>query len=223
VDTKVKLTVQGLTNSRIQSGIYALVLTEEEGERQITITVGVSEAQSIAMALEHITPPRPLTHDLMVALLQVHDIHLLEVYIHQCTEDVFYAELLVEKDGDLSRLDSRTSDAVALAIRMKCNIYTTEDILENCGVELDPFALFDDAEEEDEEEAEEEDEVEEDDITLGIEPSDIQDEEQLKRWLSMLQESDIQYRIKEAVATENYEDAKIYQDELTRREQEDKK
>jgi bifunctional DNase/RNase len=205
VDTKVKLRVQGLTNSQIQSGTYALVLAEENGPRRIPIIVGMAEAQSIALALEHIVPPRPLAHDLLFAFFRTFDIHLLEVYIYKFEEGIFFSELLFEKEGQQSRIDSRTSDAIAIALRVKCNIYASEKIVRECGIELDEPSTY----EEDEE-----------DLMYNPGPEDIADEMQLGKWLSLLDYSDLKSRLEDAVTHEDYEHAKIYRDELRRREKE---
>ena len=122
MDTRIKLRVQGLTNSQIQSGAYALILAEEDGVRRIPIIVGTSEAQSIAIALERITPPRPLTHDLFATFAQAFGVRLCEVFIYKFEDGVFYSELLFEDGIKQIRLDSRTSDAIAIALRVKCDM-----------------------------------------------------------------------------------------------------
>ena len=110
MSTRIKLRVQGLANSQIQSGAYALILAEENGPRRIPIIVGTAEAQSIAIALEHIVPPRPLTHDLFATFAQAFNVILKEVYIYKFEDGVFYSELEFS-DGERSiKLDSRTSD-----------------------------------------------------------------------------------------------------------------
>ena len=112
MSTRIKLRVQGLANSQIQSGAYALILAEENGPRRIPIIVGTAEAQSIAIALEHIVPPRPLTHDLFATFAQAFNVILKEVYIYKFEDGVFYSELEFS-DGERSiKLDSRTSDAI---------------------------------------------------------------------------------------------------------------
>jgi bifunctional DNase/RNase len=208
VDTKIKLRVQGLTNSQIQSGAYALILAEEEGARRIPIIVGTSEAQSIAIALEHITPPRPLTHDLFVTFAQAFGIQLREVFIYKFEDGVFYSELLFDDGITQVRLDSRTSDAIAIALRVKCDIYTTDQIVAECGVVLEDASSMTDKD--DEEYA-----------LLDKEPEDIEDAEELKKWLSLLDEDELTERLDEAVSDENYEYAKMYKDEIRRREEED--
>lgn len=209
MDTRIKLRVQGLTNSQIQSGAYALILAEEDGPRRIPIIVGTSEAQSIAIALERIVPPRPLTHDLFTTFSRAFGITLHEVFIYKFEDGVFYSELLFE-DGDRQvKLDSRTSDAIAIALRVKCNIYTTEAIVRECGVVLEEVTVPGDAEDED-------------DDLLDMEPEDIQDEAKLKKWLTLLDTQELNERLQEAISEENYEFAKMYKDELRRREEEEK-
>lgn len=205
MNTRIKLRVQGLTNSQVQSGAYALVLAEENGLRRVPIIVGTAEAQSIAFALEQITPPRPLTHDLFAKLLQTVNLRLLEVFIYKFEEGVFYSELVIESAGEQIRIDSRTSDAIAIALRMQCPIYTTEGIVRECGV------ILEDDSEADRQTAEEEDEQ--------LEPSDLTDEK-LNEWLSLLSAEELQERLDEAIASENYEFAKLYRDEQDRRERE---
>ena len=206
VDTRIKLRVQGLTNSQIQSGAYALILAEEDGVRRIPIIVGTSEAQSIAIALERITPPRPLTHDLFATFAQAFGVRLCEVFIYKFEDGVFYSELLFEDGIRQIRLDSRTSDAIAIALRVKCDIYTTPEIVRGGGVVL--------------EDAVEEVDKDSDDSILAMEPEEIQDETKLKKWLSLLDADELSDRLDEAIADENYEYAKMYKDEIRRREEE---
>ena len=208
MDAKIKLRVQGLTNSQVQSGAYALILAEEDGPRRIPIIVGTSEAQSIAIALEHIIPPRPLTHDLFFTFAQAFGIHLREVFIYKFEDGVFYSELLFDYGTNQVRLDSRTSDAIAIALRVKCDIYTTEEIVRESGVVLEEVPFVNEKENE-------YDDLEE------MEPEDIHDESQLKKWLALLDIEEIKERLEEAISEENYEYAKMYKDELRRREEED--
>lgn len=134
---KIRLNILGLSVSQTQSGAYALVLSEEGGDRRIPIIIGPVEAQAIAIQLEGLKPPRPLTHDLIKNIAVAFNIVLLEVVIHKLEEGIFYSELLCELDGREVRIDSRTSDAVALALRFRCPIYTTEDILAKAGIVLE--------------------------------------------------------------------------------------
>lgn len=201
MNTKVRLKVQGLTSSsRMHSGAYALVLAEVNGCRRIPVVVGTPEAQSIAIALEHIVAPRPLTHDLFVSFCQAFGVVLKEVYIYKYMDGVFYSELRMEGNGQEVQLDSRTSDAIALALRLDCPIYTSEDIMQECSVAL------------------EQTDNEEDTSLQDLEPEQIHDEETMKKWLASLTREDLEDRLEEAVEDENYEYAKLYQDELKRRD-----
>ncbi len=134
--TKIKLKVLGLSYSQTQSGAYALVLAEEKGERRIPIIIGGFEAQAIAIELEALKPPRPLTHDLFVNFAMAFKIDIIEVNIHRLEEGIFYSELLCDNGGTRIKIDARTSDAVALAIRFDCPIFTTKDILDKAGIIL---------------------------------------------------------------------------------------
>lgn len=134
---KVKLNILGLSVSQTQSGAYALVLTEENGERRIPIIIGPVEAQAIAIQLEGLKPPRPLTHDLLKNLVSAFEIKVVEAFIYKLEEGIFYSELICLREEQRIRIDSRTSDAVALALRFKCPIYTTEDILKRAGIVID--------------------------------------------------------------------------------------
>ncbi len=135
--SKIKLNVLGISYSQTQSGAYALVLTEEEGDRRIPIIVGGFEAQSIAIQLEGLKPPRPLTHDLFMNFAQSFHIDLLEVNIYKLEEGVFYSKLSCDNGDQNISIDTRTSDAIALALRFKCPIYTTEEIMERAGIVLE--------------------------------------------------------------------------------------
>lgn len=210
MDTKIKLRVQGLTNSQVQSGAYALILAEEDGARRIPVIVGTSEAQSIAIALERITPPRPLTHDLFVTFAQAFGIQLREVFIYKFEDGIFYSELLFDDGITQVRIDSRTSDAISLSLRVKCDIFTTEEIVAECGVVLEEMSDSDGKNEEDY-------------LLLDKEPEDIKDENELKRWLSLLDDEELSERLEESVADENYEYAKMYKDEIRRRDEEEER
>lgn len=135
---KVQLSIIGLTYSQSQNNAYALLLGEEKGRRRLPIVIGAFEAQSIAIALEkELSPPRPLTHDLFTSLALSFNIYLKKVMIHKLDEGIFYSYLVCEMDGVIKKIDSRTSDAVALALRFNCPIYTYEEILEKSGIILE--------------------------------------------------------------------------------------
>jgi bifunctional DNase/RNase len=132
---KVELKIRALSYSNKQSGAFALVLTEKNGTRDIPVIIGQHEAQAIAIALEKaVSPPRPLTHDLFRNFAQSFHIKLHEVIIHDIRDGVFYASLICTQDAKEVTLDSRPSDAVALAIRFDCPIYTTVDVLNKAGL-----------------------------------------------------------------------------------------
>lgn len=134
---KIRLNILGLSYSQTQSGAYALVLAEEDGTRRIPIIIGASEAQSIAIQLEGLTPLRPLTHDLFLSLAKSFSITLVEVNITKLEEGIFYSELVCKQNHNIIRIDARTSDAVALAIRFNSSIYTNETILDKAGIVLE--------------------------------------------------------------------------------------
>ncbi|MBN2165726.1 MAG: bifunctional nuclease family protein [Marinilabiliaceae bacterium] len=134
---KIKLNILGLSYSQTQSGAYALVLAEEDGDRRIPIIIGGVEAQSIAIKLEGLEPPRPLTHDLFFNFANTFNIQVLEVIIYKLEEGIFYSELVCQDGANEIRIDSRTSDAVALALRFNCPIYTYEEIIDKAGIVLE--------------------------------------------------------------------------------------
>ncbi len=131
---KIRLEIVGLSYSQSQSGAYALILEESEGKRRLPIIIGGFEAQAIAVELEKMTPTRPLTHDLFRSMAEAFDISVTEVIIYNLQEGVFYAKLIcLRSDGVSAEIDSRTSDAIAVAVRFKCPIYTYEFILSTTG------------------------------------------------------------------------------------------
>ncbi len=133
MENKVKLKIVGISYSQIRSGAYALILAEENGQYHIPIVIGASEAQSIAIKMEKINMPRPLTHDLITNISQAFGIKLTEIFIYKFEDGIFYSELTYN-DGDRQIvIDARTSDAVALAIRTKAPIFTTREIIDETG------------------------------------------------------------------------------------------
>ncbi len=134
---KIRLEIVGLSYSQTQSGAYALVLGESSGSRRLPIIIGGFEAQAIAIELEKMSPSRPLTHDLFKAFAQTFDITVTEVLIYNLVEGIFYAKLICTDGTRDVEIDARTSDAIALAVRFNCEIYTYEFILKNAGIVLD--------------------------------------------------------------------------------------
>ncbi|MED5354837.1 MAG: bifunctional nuclease family protein [Bacteroidota bacterium] len=131
----IRLLINGISYSQTQNGAYALILSELEGERKLPIVIGTYEAQSIAIAIEKdIKPPRPLTHDLFKSFCERFDITIKRVIIHKLVDGVFYSSIICDRDGVEEIIDSRTSDAIALASRFDAPIFTYENILEKAGI-----------------------------------------------------------------------------------------
>src|ERR1035437_3138505 len=134
---KVKLDIIGLSYSQTQAGAYALVLGEGKGKRRLPIIIGGFEAQAIAIQLEKMTPSRPLTHDLFKNFADTFNIKLKEVIIYNLVEGIFYAKLICDDNEKDIEIDARTSDAIALAVRFDCPIFTYEFILSAAGIILE--------------------------------------------------------------------------------------
>lgn len=201
--SRIKLNVLGISYSQTQSGAYALVLTEEEGDRRIPIIVGGFEAQAIAIQLEGLKPPRPLTHDLFLKFANSFNIKLLEVEIYKLEEGVFYSKLLCDNGINRLSIDARTSDAIALALRFNCSIYTTEDIMSRAGIILD---------------FEKESKVKKSSQKSKSFTIDIESEERISEELKHYKMKDLEDMLKEAIAKEDYEKASEIRDEINRRE-----
>jgi uncharacterized protein len=134
---KIELEIVALSHSITQTHSYAVVLGEVNGLRRLPIVIGGFEAQAIAVALERMQPSRPLTHDLFANFMSTFGIDLLEVIIYKLEEGIFFAKLVCQNGSETIEIDSRTSDALALAVRASCRIYTYENILETAGLYLD--------------------------------------------------------------------------------------
>lgn len=134
---KIELDIVALSHSVTQSHNYAIVLGELDGKRRLPIVIGGFEAQAIAVAMEKMKPNRPLTHDLFKNTLDSFDISLKEIVINNLIDGIFYAKLVCSKDGEIYEIDSRTSDAIAMAVRFGCPIYTFDFILKDAGVILE--------------------------------------------------------------------------------------
>lgn len=134
---KVRLEIVGLSYSQTQSGAYALVLGESAGSRRLPIIIGGFEAQAIAIELEKMTPTRPLTHDLFKTFFETFSIEITEILIYNLVEGIFYAKLMCTDGTKEVEIDARTSDAIALAVRFNCPIFTYEFILKSAGIVLD--------------------------------------------------------------------------------------
>ncbi|GAB3013107.1 bifunctional nuclease family protein [Niabella terrae] len=134
---KIELEIVALSHSITQTHSYAVVLGEVNGLRRLPIVIGGFEAQAIAVALEKMNPSRPLTHDLMKNFMLGFSIELHEIIISDLQEGIFFSKLVCSSESETIEIDSRTSDALALAVRFGCPIYTYENILANAGITMD--------------------------------------------------------------------------------------
>ena len=126
--------ILGLSTSPSSGGAYALILNEVDGNRRLPIIIGTFEAQAIALELEHIKPPRPMTHDLLKNVIQSFDSKLNQVFINDLSEGTFYAQIIYDRNGDKFEQDARPSDAIALAIRFEAPIFVSENVLDEAGI-----------------------------------------------------------------------------------------
>ncbi|WP_273444132.1 bifunctional nuclease family protein [Neolewinella agarilytica] len=193
---KIELQVMAISRSVTQSANYAVVLGELSGPRRLPVIIGSTEAQAIAIAIEGMQGQRPLTHDLFKNTLETLRTELREVIISDLREGIFFARLVLDRDGEIIEVDSRTSDALALATRFECPIYTYENILESAGIVL-----------EGDEEADQDD---------NMEMADRQPEKQ-KDTLSSFNVGELNHMLEEVLSQENYERAAEIRDELNRR------
>lgn len=193
---KIELEIVALSHSITQSHSYAVVLGEVEGLRRLPIVIGGFEAQAIAVALENIAPTRPLTHDLLKNTLDIFSIQLKEIIINNLQDGVFYAQLICEKEGQQYEIDSRTSDALGLAVRFDCPIYTYEFILDSAGIILEESEL------EKEKEARE---------SMSGEKS------KKKEPIKNQSVDDLKTQLQDAIEKEDYERAAKIRDELNKR------
>jgi len=185
--------IYGLQYSQTQTGAYALVLEQEGGTRRLPIIIGSSEAQSIAIELENMAPTRPLTHDLFRTFAQQFNIDIQEVIIYNFVDGVFYGKIVCNDGKNEVEIDCRPSDAIALAVRFKCPIYTHEFILNAAAFEKD-------------------------DSGVGIRPIAIADDSPVNQGgFSQLTEEELEQSLNAALAKEDYEEATLIRDEMNRR------
>lgn len=130
--------ILGLSTSPSSGGAYALILTEANGNKRLPIIIGSFEAQAIALELENIKPPRPMTHDLLKNMVLSLDTEIKHILINELTEGTFYAQIILEKDSQVMELDARPSDAIALAVRFNVSIYVNEQVLNEAGISTEP-------------------------------------------------------------------------------------
>ncbi len=192
---KKLLEIIRLSYSHSQSGAYALILGEVGGKRRIPIIIGGYEAQAIALGIEKLQPARPMTHDLIKNITDTFGINIVEVIINKFKEGVFFALLVCEKDGIITKVDARTSDAVSMAIRCSCPIYAAETILNEAGIIMDEITDLEEAD----------DEVEIDSLP----------ENEFSDYIS----TELEAMLQKAIEQEDYEQASLIRDELQRRKQ----
>ncbi|MDG0974492.1 MAG: bifunctional nuclease family protein [Crocinitomicaceae bacterium] len=189
---KVKLEIVGLSYSQTQSGAYALVLAEENGTRRLPIIIGGFEAQAIAIELEKMTPTRPLTHDLFKNFALAYDILVKEILIYNLVEGIFYAKLVCDRQGVVIEIDARTSDAIAIGVRFSCPVFTYESILSSAGIQLDDTDEF-------------------------ASVPELEEAEAQPKGPSSMSLEELEVKLEEALANENYELASKIRDEINRR------
>ena len=185
---KIELKIYGLSYSHSQSAAYALILDEKKGKRRLPIIVGGLEAQAIAIEVENMKPARPLTHDLFKTFAETYNIKVKEVIISKFHEGIFYSVLVCDDGINQIEIDSRTSDAVAIALRFNCPIYTYEQVMASAGVLMDP----------------------EDDEILSPAESFEQEENEL----SHLSLKELNEMLQQAIENEDYEKASLIRDEI---------
>jgi len=193
---KIELEIVALSHSLAQTQNYAIVLGEQDGVRRLPIVIGEFEAQAIAVAMEGMAPSRPMTHDLFKNALTGFDIEIKEIVINNLVDGIFYANLICLLDGKQTEIDSRTSDALALAVRFGCPIYTFEFILEQAGIVL-------------------EDETEKEVQRAKIRRSDRQPKE---KTLADQSVEELNIILESSLEEEDYEKAAQVRDELNKRE-----
>lgn len=194
--SEIKINVAGLVYNQSVVGTYGLVLVEENGKRRFSVMIGEPEAQSIALKMNNKKSPRPLTHDLILTILNVFGAKLQKVLIYDMVNDVFYSELHLMK-GEMSMVvDARTSDAIALAVRSDCEIYIKEDIMGIVGMEVESMDPVN---------------------TQGEESEDIDAEQLTQEELDMLSLEDLEELLNMAVNEEKYELAVNLRDAIKRK------
>lgn len=194
---KVKIEVVGLTSGQTQSGSYTLIMGEKGSKVKLPIVIGNYEAQTIAFEMEGLKPSRPMTHDLFKSFAHAFNIKLVEVYINDLQEGIFYSQLVFEMDGSPMNIDARTSDAISLALRFKSPIYIKKSILDNAGIVIE--------EEDSDAPARPNDDL----PPMGATP--------FKDNFNSLSLTELEDLLKEALADEDYDKAALIRDEITLR------
>ncbi|MBM3177742.1 MAG: bifunctional nuclease family protein [Bacteroidetes bacterium] len=208
---KIKLEILGLSSSQSQSGSFALVLGEVQGNRRLPIIIGMFEAQAIAIEIEKITPSRPMTHDLFKSFGNIFNFRVEEIIISDIKEGVFFAQVVVTDGEKHSSIDSRPSDAIAIGLRFGASIYTYDSVLNEAGVTV--------TEQEEEAEADLEQGEGEEEIKKSVKPSSSGKAKPSKKSgeLKGLSVDKLNELLKQAIDNEDYERAARIRDELNKR------
>ncbi len=194
MEQKVELNIVGLSYSQTQSGAYALVLEDSTRKRRLPIIIGNFEAQAIAVVMEGLTPARPLTHDAFSNVLKEFDVQLVEVIIYNLVEGIYYAKLICDNGFKQLEIDVRSSDAIALALRFQCPIFTYDFILNQAGISVEEERVAD-------------------------QHSDDEDEDDFEAPAPEIQKSieELEKELNEAIENEDYERASQLRDEINKR------
>ena len=205
MEGKVKLEILGLSSSQSQSGSFALILGEVSKNRRLPIIIGMFEAQAIAIEIEEIAPNRPMTHDLFKSVAEEFEIKITEIYISDLKEGVFYANIIAEQNGKVIVIDSRPSDAIALALRFDVSIYTNEKVLSEAGIIIS----------------------EDDDDNLSLEITEEDAEDLLEEASEIINDDladlggvsskELESMLTDSLKNEDYEEAAKIRDELNKR------
>ena len=195
---KIKLDIVGLSYSQTQSGAYALVLGEVGGRRRLPIIIGSFEAQAIAIEIEKMTPSRPLTHDLFKSFAEAYNIVVQEVIIYNLVDGIFFSKLICSDGKKTMEIDARTSDAIAIAVRFECAIFTYEFILSSAGIVIEgnDFVYLE---------------------NITETPEEITPVSTTTSGFAALSTDELKTKLQEALAEESYEKAAKIRDELNRR------
>ncbi len=195
---KIELDIVGLSYSQTQSGAYALVLGEINGRRRLPIIIGSFEAQAIAIEIEKMTPSRPLTHDLFKSFAEAYHIAIQEIIIYNLVDGIFYSKLICNDGKKTLEIDARTSDAIALAVRFDCPIYTYEFILSSAGIVIEgnEFVYLE---------------------NISETPEEVKPVGTGGGGYATLSTEELKTKLQEALAEESYEKAAKIRDELNKR------
>lgn len=195
---KVRLEIVGMTYSESSTGAYVLILGDRNSHLRLPIVIGGAEAQSIAVGIERQRNSRPLTHDLFIKFADTFNINIREVVINRFRDGVFYAMLVCEHNGQLTMVDARPSDAIALAVRLNCEIYAYETVMEEAGIEME----------------DESEEMREESEKMKDESGEIEVESGASTPLSAQNIEELEEQLQEAIENEDYERAALLRDKI---------